>query len=360
MVTGSSPVGSTNINKNTMKNNWLQSGSSFMLREVSRNVKTIDPGIYRLDLNPTTNELFLTLIKDKFDFPYKIYGIEKGFVDRVVKSYQNTEGNLGALLVGVRGTGKTVTAKQISNRLNLPVILINEAYDDIPKFINEIQQDVVIFIDEFEKVFSDRDHSVLTVMDGVLDNGFRRTFLLTTNYLYVNENLLQRPSRIRYVKHYKNLSLENILEIVEDTLLNKEYKDQVIEYISGLELVTVDIVKAVVQEVNIHNEPPEVFKDVFNAIAQKGKVDVFKIEYKDGEIVKELVESDAFLDEVKFSSQDLHSGFYINSKFYGTIINIVDDNIIICQNEKNNVITKTQYLIEPKKSLNKVFYGYGL
>jgi len=57
---------------------------------------------------------------------------------------------------------------------------------------------VIIFVDEYEKVFrSDGDYDgstgILTLMDGALSSEYRRLFLFTTNTLSVNSNLLQRP-----------------------------------------------------------------------------------------------------------------------------------------------------------------------
>ena len=85
-----------------------------------------------------------------------------------------------------------------------------------------------------------------------------------SNTLYVNENLLARPSRIRYLKVFGNLELPIIFEILDDLLINKAHKDSLITYISSLEIITVDIVKAIIEECNIHDCPAEDFQDFFN------------------------------------------------------------------------------------------------
>ena len=43
-----------------------------------------------------------------------------------------------------------------------------------------------------------------------------------------------------------------------------------------MEIITVDIVKAVIEEVNIHNEDPKNFQGVFNVKKRTSKYDVFK------------------------------------------------------------------------------------
>ena len=47
---------------------------------------------------------------------------------------------------------------------------------------------------------------------------------MTTNNLSVNENLLSRPSRIRYLKEFGNLSLDAINNYLDDNLSKENYK----------------------------------------------------------------------------------------------------------------------------------------
>jgi len=346
-----------------MTNNWAQSGSVFQLREVSRNVKLLKPGIYKLEQDPM-GQLYLNLIKDKYEFPYKVYGIEDEFIKRVVKSYKETKGNLGVLLTGVKGTGKTVTSKQLCNILDMPVILIHERYDKIPSFINEIQQDVIIFVDEYEKIY-DRDHSVLTIMDGAMDNGYRRVFLLTSNSMYVNDNMIQRPGRIRYIKKYGDLPLDIIVEIVEDRLIHKELKKETIEYISQLEIITVDIVKAIIDEVNIHKEDPIKFKDVFNATMKSDLYDVYEIlTDKSGKKSTKLLYSDCKLNVKSFSDELVKKSIDLEVNRItelGTIVEVKDAQTAICRfyDDKKHKHALREIRIEPKKSYHSSFYGYA-
>ena len=68
------------------------------------------------------------------------------------------------------------------------------------KFLaTQINFDCIFFFDEYEKEFRE---SVLSFMDGVRNSQYRKIFLLTTNELEINNNLLGRPSRIRYVRSF--------------------------------------------------------------------------------------------------------------------------------------------------------------
>jgi len=334
-----------------MNNAWSSNSNEFYLRETSQNHNDLPKGIYRLDITPR-DELYLTQVADKFDLNYKIYGIETNFINRVVKTYNNTTTNLGVLLNGVKGTGKTVTAKQISNEIDIPVIIIHEHYDNMPAFINNLQEDVIIFIDEFEKIYNSNDHNILTIMDGVLDNGYRKLFLLTTNDKHINPNLIQRPGRIRYVKSYEDLSLNAIEEIIDDKLNNNNFKDQLIEFLSKLELITVDIVKSIIDEVNIHDEPPQNFEDVFNIKKSKDLFNVYEINEDENEV---LAYENVELSINEYCKPNLvNRDFYIKDDYIGVISKVIDRyNIKIKHHYDDN--NDRHLRIIPIDNIHKIF-----
>ena len=281
---------------------------------------TLEVGVYELGYHDRLG-FNLTLISKDFDFPYKIYGLETDIIRRTLKYYRNTNiGNLGILLNGIKGTGKTVTSKQICNELNLPVILVSSHLNGSEDFINSIQQDLVVFIDEYEKIYED-SHDFLTIMDGALNSPFRRTFILTTNNLHIDSNLIDRPSRVRYLKTFGNLSVEIVSEIVDDILKFPEFRQECINYISTLEIITVDIVKAIVNETNIQEESPLAFKSIFNARVKTGKYKIFT------EVNGELT---PFMRNVKISHRPdygddhINRNFYIDDIYVGKVKEIVD------------------------------------
>lgn len=305
-----------------MENNWVVYGSDYYHKEVANQMSKLPVGIYRLQQMDGTTLLYLTKLEDKFSLPSKIYGVEKDFIRRVEKTYAATEGNLGILLNGVKGTGKTVTAKQISNNLGLPVVIVSEAFEKVSDFINELQEDVVLFFDEYEKVYDDYDNSILTVMDGVLSNAYRKVFLLTTNKAYINENMLQRPGRIRYHKTFEDLPLKTIMEIVDDKLEFTEAREETIKFISELEIITIDIVSSIVEEVNIHEESPSGFKDVFNVQPMEDVFDVYE-QLANG--TTKLDTPRAKVSPSKPSKTCVGNYFHVNGENWGTIIEAIKD-----------------------------------
>ena len=261
-------------------NNWVKSGNSYFVRSNAMNVDLLPNGVYTISVDPMTKQANLEYIKERFEFPYKVYGIESSFVARVKKTWENTKSNLGILMNGIKGTGKSVTCEQICNHMDMPVILVTSDFPGLVEFMTQFNQDAVFFFDEYEKVFgsenrSERSYKLLSVMDGCLNTKYRKMFLFTTNNLHVDDNLLQRPGRIRYLKKFGNLSIDAVIEIVDDKLENKELRNEVIKAISQLDLITVDIAVSLISEVNIHNEPPEAFLPFFNVEKLQCKMDVF-------------------------------------------------------------------------------------
>ena len=195
-----------------VKKVWNAEGKRLYLSHPSQEFEKLDNAIYTVGIDDF-GRFYLVKNSDGFTFNYKLYGLESDLINRIIKTYEATSGNLGVLLNGLKGTGKTVSSKVIATNLNQPIILVDSHIKGIHTFLNSISQNITIFIDEYEKVFGDSS-AMLTIMDGALNSEFRRVFLLTTNELYVEKNLIQRPGRIRYLKKFEDLKPAVVEEIV--------------------------------------------------------------------------------------------------------------------------------------------------
>lgn len=238
------------------QNIWIQDGNTFVKGSATTKAhpEGLPKGIY--EVKESITGYYLNRLGDSFVFNYKLYGINNEFIDHFVKTYNNTTGNLGVLFNGIKGTGKTVTAEELCNRIGLPVIIVKSCKEvnDMLKFLaTQINFDCIFFFDEYEKEFRESS-SVLSFMDGVHNSQHRKVFLLTTNELDINTNLLGRPSRIRYVRSFGNLPEETTLELLNDILIDKDAIEPVLDLIRQMQIITVDLVKALAQEVNIHGK----------------------------------------------------------------------------------------------------------
>lgn len=248
---------------------WLQDGNIFSQGSATTvsHPEGLPKGIYEVKVSMTG--FYLSKIAESFTFDYKLYGLNQKFIDYVLKTYENTTGNLGVLLDGIKGTGKTVVAKELCNRLQLPVVLVQSMGSDtnskLIKYLStSIDFDCIFFFDEYEKEFKNSS-DVLSFMDGTYNSIYRKVFLLTTNELDVDPNLLGRPSRIRYKKSFSNLSEEVTREILNDILEDKTAIEKVIELTHSMNIITIDLIKAIATEINIHGvEALPNIKETFN------------------------------------------------------------------------------------------------
>lgn len=289
---------------------WIQTGNTYRsaVGDVF-NVESLPKGIYDIDFAPFTG-WSITKTADEFTFNYKIYDLETDFINHVITAFNNCESNLGVLMYGTRGSGKSASAKIICNKINLPIFVIKPVQDmstsNLIDYISTFNFDCVFLFDEFEKNFSKEDSSILSIMDGVYTSKYRRLFILTTNNLSVNENLLSRPSRIRYLKEFGNLSLDAINNYLDDNLSKENYKhkDEIISYIDTLEISTIDILKCIVDEIRIFGydefiKSKKFFNTKTNSYNYYIRYEVFDIDEESDKKAFDNYSISKFVEEIK-------------------------------------------------------------
>ena len=218
-------------------------------------------GIFRIYEHQQTKRLGLEKIDDTFRFNFKVYDLGcEDIVSKIIKTwtsdlFKESNKNLGVIFNGLKGTGKTIAAKLLCNRTGLPVIVISKPVDGMLEFIQSLHFESVILIDEAEKTFREEQEVLLKMIDGVY-NDMRKLYILTTNKLSIDENLLGRPGRIRYIKEFSNLSAKAVNEVIDDNLEDASLKEGVLKVVDSLEISTIDILKAIVDECNIMGAVP--------------------------------------------------------------------------------------------------------
>lgn len=220
-------------------------------------------GVFQICEHPINQgQLGLQKLDDSFKFDFKIYDLGCDDVFSKISStwksslFRLGNKNLGVIFNGLKGTGKTIAAKLLSNRIGIPVVIVPEAFDNIQSFIQNLNFDCTILIDEAEKTFKDNQECLLKLIDGVY-NDHRKLYIMTTNKLSIDDNLIGRPGRIRYIKYFGNLTVKAVADYIEDNLIDKTKRNEVLDVVDTLEISTIDILKVVVDEFNIHGCIPE-------------------------------------------------------------------------------------------------------
>lgn len=241
-----------------MSNLIIRNNDHYHLVELTSSYEKLPSGNYLLCLNEVTGEFFLRRQED-FAAPKRIYG-DTSVMNRWKQAFEKTERNLGVLLSGYKGGGKTLIARQFCSMMSCPVIFITEAYKgpDFENFIsNPIFKGSIIFIDEYEKVYNEYDDSsetLLSLMDGIYNTHL--LFLLTINESdRISDKLKNRLGRIRYNKVFSSVEDSLVDSVIEDLLENKDFAPSVKEVVSFIPTVSFDILTTIIREMNQFNEP---------------------------------------------------------------------------------------------------------
>lgn len=202
-----------------------------------------------------------------FTLPSKIYGKSNRYAERILNTFKQRNSNTGVMLMGEKGSGKSLLCKQVCMLSNLPVIIINDSYtgDNFNSYLSSITQPSIILFDEFEKVYDKDDQKkVLTFLDGTFNSN--KLFMFTSNDRWgIDENMCNRPGRIYYMIEFKGLDEEFILEYCADKLIKNYYTEKILAVSKLYDVFNFDLLQAFVDEVNRYDEEPETLIELLNA-----------------------------------------------------------------------------------------------
>lgn len=192
----------------------------------------LPPKTYRVDYDPETR-IFSLLEAHDFEIPEtKIYGRHLDKVKKVLNSMDKMNRNLGVILSGDKGIGKSLFSKCLglkARKKGIPVILVNEYHEGIANFLEEIEQTVMILFDEYDKTFDEKKHNcqaeMLSLFDGV--SAGKKLFVITCNEIQsLSQYLINRPGRFHYHFRFLYPTADEIRDYMEDKL-DKQYYDEI-------------------------------------------------------------------------------------------------------------------------------------
>lgn len=278
---------------------WAVQGNIFKPIGEGGRSPVIPPGVFSMEVTPFG--WFLAQKSSRYELPFKIYGTHDHIINRISRAWDNKNGNLSVLFNGLKGTGKTVSAQLLANWAidrGMPVISLTSYTPQIEDMLAQLKQPVLLLFDEFEKNFianpnapdeenrASAQQKMLSIIDGLSRSQFRRLFLFTSNNKRLDDNMIDRPSRIRYIFEFENLADSIISELLDDILSEEaaQFKQEIIDYTSTLKVLSMDAIKVIAEEVNIFLEPPSAFKNIINLTEKRPwhyTVDIVDIETKE-------------------------------------------------------------------------------
>lgn len=232
----------------------------------------LKPLVYTVKFNKM--EGFSLNLHTPLDVKEKLYGQYEQKVDKIVKSFKVFDRNLGVILSGAKGLGKSITARKICEKMNAngyPVILVDAYIPGIADFIASIKQECVVFFDEFEKTFKEPDDNdvpnpqedLLSLFDGT-SSGIKHLYIITCNKIGgLNDFILNRPGRFHYHIRWTYPTAEEIQEYLHDKLkpAYRSQIDDVIEFSQRASL-NYDCLRAIAFELNMGGKFKEIINDM--------------------------------------------------------------------------------------------------
>lgn len=248
----------------------LNTGTTYRIYDESMRAFTQLPaGVYKIAFNPMAG--YSLIRTDEIEINEKIYGNHLKKVEKVYNSFKVFPRNLGVILSGDKGIGKSLFAKLLSVKAienGYPIIMCDTPYPGIADFLGSIQQEVVVLFDEFDKTFAqveghaDPQADMLTLFDGLYMG--KKLFIITCNELRkLNDFLVNRPGRFHYHFRFAYPNDAEVTEYLQDNISEEFWGEipAVAEFAKKVDL-NYDCLRAIAFELNMGSTFSEAAADL--------------------------------------------------------------------------------------------------
>lgn len=254
----------------------------------------------------------------------KTYGVHESKVTKVLNAFKQFNRNLGVILSGDKGIGKSLFSKMLAKSAieqGIPLLVVNTYYPGIADYLDSIEQEVMILFDEFDKTFVSKEQGpspqaeMLTLFDGIAQG--KKLFVVTCNNLRgLNDYLVNRPGRFHYHFAFNYPTDAEITEYLQDKLQEQYYKEitKVISFAHKINL-NYDCLRAIAFELNCGDPFEEVIKDLNILRVENDRYDL-TLYFTNGESLRV---KNIYLD--MFSEEEVEIDFE-DTKTYDTVFEL--------------------------------------
>jgi hypothetical protein len=252
----------------------------------------------------------------------RIYGAHMEKVQKVLDSFAAFHRNLGVILSGNKGIGKSLFARLLGREAvtrGIPVVIVEGFVDGIGSFLDKVDQEILVLFDEFDKTFAqnrdegpDPQASMLSLFDGVAQG--KKLFVVTCNELRgLNGFLVNRPGRFHYHFRFDYPTAEDIRDYLNDKLMEsaKPEIENVIVFSRRVAL-NFDCLRAIAFELNLGQSFADAIGDL-NIINMERENYQVTVRFTDGTVLgNREYEMDSFSEDEKtvqlYDRQDNYAG----------------------------------------------------
>lgn len=239
------------------------------LRDPSSITDRLAPGVYKIKIHPKLG-ILLPKVKPSYSLPPNVFGSKTTRAAQLIWStFERREGIMGALVTGIKGSGKTLLVETVSNHAiaeGMPVFVVDDPDLDLDtlELIAKHCEPCVFLFDEFAKVYRDeKQENLLTFFSST---GFNKVLcLMTENEVRsVNTYLLNRPGRMLFHLRYVNVTVDEAKEVCQAFKVTAEITEEICKYVETAE-VSMDILRTVCAEAARCKTVAE-FKELFDVL----------------------------------------------------------------------------------------------
>lgn len=285
----------------------------------------------------------------------KIYGNHQIKVEKVLHTYDEFNRNLGIILSGNKGIGKSLFTRLLAieaNKKGLPVLMIEKYIPGLAGYIQNIDQEIMVMFDEYDKTFgdvnapdgaADPQTELLSVFDGTSTG--KKLFVITCNETNkISSYLVNRPGRFHYHFRFENPDSSEVKEYLQDNITDKDnwqYIDAIVAFASRVGL-NYDCLRSIAFEINHGESFEDAIKDLNIVNAETPRYQI-SIVYKDGTIAHNRYPMQIDL----FTNKNIHiNDFYIGSQYVIDSINFNTCDVEYDLNEFTNKVDGSRVSID--------------
>ena len=296
----------------------------------------------------------------------KIYGEHMKKVHKVLNAYKKFDRNLGVILSGNKGIGKSMFARLLSEmavREDIPIIVVDQYIPKIASYIETIDQNVVVLFDEFDKTFGDirpaegevdPQAALLGLFDGVTQG--KKLFVITCNDIRkLNDFFINRPGRFHYHFRFDYPSSKEIRTYLCDKLEPVHYNEikSIVAFSRKVDL-NYDCLRAIAFEINNGENFSNAIRDlnILNLAQNRYNLTIY---FKNGSpMYIHNLNMDLFDNqEIKVCFSVLIVGFWIADSEYD-----IKNNCSVITGKKLKITYDEDYIGEEVRRIKKLVVDY--
>jgi hypothetical protein len=188
--------------------------------------------------------LILVRDRERFELPERKYGKHKRWFNAITRRYDRQNPSMGVILIGLKGTGKSMLAEDICNwglAQGLPTLMItNRVPVSVIHAALQVIGPCIVYFDEFGKSYragddgnseNERD-KMITLFSDSSHKGV--VFIVTGNGdNELSDFMIDRPGRFEFRIRFHALDVAAAAEIAAEYRLNEQFTDMLLRHTAG-------------------------------------------------------------------------------------------------------------------------------